>query len=60
MTTVKQLREYLATLPDDMEVEVLKEKHAHWQTWTEWVPLVIHPYTGNTNLVGNTLELGEK
>jgi hypothetical protein len=41
MTTVAQLIEYLQTLPQDAEVDVLKEVSANWSTWTEFTPLQI-------------------
>lgn len=60
MTTVKKLKEYLDTLPENMVVQVLRERTHGWATTTDWVDLEIHPYTGGTNIVGNVLELGEK
>jgi hypothetical protein len=41
MTTVAQLVEYLQTLPQDAEVDVLKEVSANWSTWTEFTALEI-------------------
>jgi|LakMenEpi03Aug12_release.lakeMendotaPanAssembly.Ray.scaffolds.fasta_scaffold670427_2 hypothetical protein len=41
MTTVAQLIEYLQTLPQDAEVDVLKEVSANWSTWTEFTSLEI-------------------
>jgi hypothetical protein len=41
MTTVAKLIEYLQTLPQDAEVDVLKEVSANWSTWTEFTPLEI-------------------
>ena len=41
MTTVKQLREFLAKLPDDAVVRVLKEKTRGYETFTTWENLVL-------------------
>ena len=41
MTTVAQLIEYLQTLPQDAEVDVMKEVSADWSTWTTYAPLEI-------------------
>ena len=41
MTTVAQLVEYLQTLPQDAEVDVLREVSENWSTWTEFTSLEI-------------------
>ncbi len=41
MTTVKQLREFLAKLPSDAEVRVLTEKTVGYAVTTVWEPLVL-------------------
>lgn len=41
MTTVAQLVEYLQTLPQDAEVDVLREVSVNWSTWTEFTSLEI-------------------
>lgn len=41
MTTVKELREFLAKMPDDAVVRVLKEKTCGYSTTTLWEPLVL-------------------
>lgn len=41
MTTVAQLIEFLQTLPEDAEVDVMKEVSADWSTWTTFEPLQI-------------------
>lgn len=43
MTTVKQLREFLALLPDDAVVRVLAETTRGHQTTTVWVDLNLPP-----------------
>lgn len=65
MTTVKQLREFLATLPDDTEVRVLETITRNWETYTKFVPLELpekadHPFTNNLSVFGNHLDLGEE
>lgn len=39
MTTVKQLREFLATLPDDVQVRILETRTRNYETFTEFVRL---------------------
>ena len=39
MTTVKQLREFLAKCPDDAQVRVLKEVTRNYETFTRWEDL---------------------
>lgn len=39
MTTVKQLREFLAHLPGDAQVRVLEEYTSGWSSTTKWVDL---------------------
>ena len=41
MTTVKQLREFLAKLPDDAVVRVLKDKTRGYENFTTWENLVL-------------------
>ena len=41
MTKVKDLIEYLKTLPEDMLVCVVREYDAAWSTQSEWVDLVL-------------------
>ena len=41
MTTVAQLIEYLQTLPQDAEVDVLHEEESNWTTYTEFDSLQI-------------------
>ncbi len=41
MTTVAQLIEFLQTLPEDAEVDVMKEVSANWSTWTTFEPLQV-------------------
>lgn len=65
-TTVKQFKDYLATLPEDadvLEIEVLRERSANWQTWTDWVPLELPTeggYSNEMDIIGKTLCLGRK
>jgi hypothetical protein len=65
MTTVKALREFLAQLPDEAEVRVLKEVTSGYNTYTKWVPLELPktaelaPYGSDTlSCDGNTVDLG--
>lgn len=46
MTTVKQLREFLTTLPDDAIVRVLKEKTSGYSTTTVWEHLILPDAAG--------------
>jgi hypothetical protein len=59
MTTVKDLREFLAGLPDDTVVEVLQEFTSGWSTGTRWADLDLAPYSDNCETLGGTLYLGE-
>lgn len=60
--TVKELREALAKLPDDMTVDVVAEHSRGYETYTNWVPLTLPVaetcYTTTFCTCGNTLELG--
>ena len=50
MTTVAQLMEFLQTLPEAAEVDVMKEVSADWSTWTTFEELQIpdeHGYSDN-------------
>jgi hypothetical protein len=61
--TVKDLKKFLETLPEDMPVDVLKEVTREYDTFTTWIPLVLptkdSPY-GNCDVCGKTLEIGER
>jgi hypothetical protein len=65
-TTIKDLRKFLAKLPDDMEVHVLRERTRGWDTSTEWVPLELpaasaeYSCSNTCGTIGNVLELGER
>lgn len=50
MTTVAQLIKFLQTLPEDAEVDVMKEVSADWSTWTTFEPLQIPEYGCSDNL----------
>jgi hypothetical protein len=62
--TVKELRERLAQLPDDMVVRVLKECHGGYETYTKMVPLKlpeqIDGCTDTFDTCGGKLYLGEQ
>jgi hypothetical protein len=66
MTTVKELKEYLETLPEDAEVLVLEEEHMGGYSGyaAVWNPLNLHPYEGNASFYDYStpasLYLGEK
>ena len=67
MTTVKQLREYLAGLPDNMEVSVLKEDVRGYMVGTHFVPLELpenhgaYACTNTFDTIGDKyLELGQR
>ena len=50
MTTVAQLIEFLQTVPQDAEVEVICECRDSWETYTKFEPLQIpdeHGYSDN-------------
>lgn len=53
-TTVKELKTYLETLPEETEVEVLVEKSGHYQTYTQFEPLEIGPYSDTLEFVDLT------
>jgi hypothetical protein len=61
ITTVKQLREFLATLPDDLPVNVgvAKRGRGYSSDYTEMVPLSLDSTTGNIMVWDNVLDLGE-
>ena len=61
MTTVKQLREFLATLPDDLPVNVAvgKRGRGYNSDYTEMVPLSLEQTTCNFMVWDNVLELGD-
>lgn len=59
MTTVRELINYLETLPDDTEVMVLEETAGTWQVSTRFVPLNIGENTLYTEFNDNReLEIG--
>lgn len=62
--TVKELREALAKLPDDLPVNVVKETTRGYNTYTEWVPLVLpiggELYTDTFLNYTTGVELGNK
>lgn len=51
VTTVAQLREFIAALPDDCEVEVLREYSGSYYTATEWVPVDLDKYSDNCDVI---------
>lgn len=54
--TVKELIDYLKTLPEDTEVEVVVGHYSDYSYCTETVPLSLDPCTGNvdfTDFSGN-------
>jgi hypothetical protein len=65
MTTVKELQEYLKTLPEDTEVTVACQYSGSYYNGTEWRDMNLHPYEGNveyimgTEAVPGTLYLGD-
>lgn len=65
MTTVKELQEYLKTLPEDTEVNVACRYHCSYADGTEWRDMNLNQYSGNveycagTEVVPGTLYLGE-
>ena len=63
--TVKELREFLAKLPDNMTVSVVKECNRGYETSTCWVPLVLPfddetCYTQTFDTCADHLELGSR
>jgi hypothetical protein len=62
--TVKQFREYLATLPDELVVRVMEEKSANWNTWTTFrnleLPTTEKPYTDDIDVCNGYLDLGKR
>ena len=53
MTTVKELIEYLKSIPLDTELRVLVSYDCGYSTCTKFEPLVIEGNTDYTNLSGN-------
>jgi hypothetical protein len=63
MATVKELIEYLETLPQDFTVCVIKEEKGDWGYTNEWDDLVIpdeHDYSPNVDLINTEVWLGER
>lgn len=59
MTTVRELIDYLETLPDDTEVRVLKETACMYEVSTRFVPLKIDENTDYTEFKDvRELEIG--
>ena len=55
MTTVKKLKEYLDTLPEETEVMVIEQHDSGcYGTYGAFVALDLHPYDGNTDFVDMT------
>jgi hypothetical protein len=66
LTTVKELKAYLETLPEDTEVNVACQySGSYYYDGTEWRDMNLHPYEGNveyimgTEGVPGTLYLGD-
>jgi hypothetical protein len=65
LTTVKELKAYLETLPEDTEVTVACQYSGSYYIGTEWREMNLHPYEGNvdyhagTEVVPGTLYLGD-
>ena len=49
MTTVAQLIEFLQTLPEDAEIEVMSECRDSWETYTKFEELQIPDEHGNSD-----------
>lgn len=64
MATVKELKAYLETIPDDTEVHVLSERTHGWDTYTSFDPMNLHQYEGNVDFNdasgSNDLYLGQR
>ena len=62
--TVRELREFLAKLPDDMAVAILEERHGGYETYTVFSPLElpddVDQCTDSTDVLGRTLYLGNR
>lgn len=62
--TVKELREFLAKLPDEMAVAILEERHGGYETYTVFSPLElpadVDQCTDSVDVVGHTLYLGNR
>lgn len=48
MATVRELKEYLGTLPDDTEIFVVETRTHGWDTYSTFVNLNLHRYEGNS------------
>ena len=63
MTKVKDLIEYLKTLPEDMIVCVIQEYSEQWNMNTQWSDLVLpdkHGYSPNITEFKTQVWLGER
>jgi hypothetical protein len=47
LTTVKELKAYLETLPEDTEVRVACQYSGSYYNGTAWREMNLHPYEGN-------------
>ena len=45
--TVKDLKAFLETVPDDLPVMVLREDYHGWSAYTEWTKLDLSEYSAN-------------
>lgn len=57
MTTIAQLAAYLATLPQDAEVEVLREHDGNWSVYTGFEELDMCEYSNNMEYSEHTKTL---
>jgi hypothetical protein len=56
--TVKELREFLAKLPDELTVEVVREETKGYSTYTTWEALVLPTDESMNN--SDTVYVGDK
>lgn len=59
MATVKELKAYLETIPEDTEVYVSVHEYHGWDSYSSFRDLDLHPYDGNVDRSTSCLYLGQ-
>jgi len=57
MTTVKQLKEYLSTFPDDYQIKVLTDEGEYFDRYLKWIDLDLND-KNTINVKGTCIQLG--
>jgi len=57
MTTVKQLKEYLSTFPDDYQIKVLTDEGEYFDRYLKWIDLDLND-KNTFSIKGTSIQLG--